>query len=201
MSYISHVEEFNKCIGSDGKIIGQLMEHMIRSCLKTLLEPEGITVRNEIETRHYFEAMRNVCVDGKMEASLWKSDISFFFRVFQVYIQIKWSESPEVAELEEFIKHVNACNILITACQPRLSRLHYKTMALWICKTTNPRIIELATSNNITIITGSGSKNPVIFAANVIRQLVDLFLISPEDDRSRACEYIIHEFSNRIKND
>jgi hypothetical protein len=193
------IEEFNKCIREDGKIIGHLMEHMIRSCLKTLLEPEGITVRSEKETRHYFEAMRNECVNGKMEASLWKSDISFFFRVYQVYIQVKWNESPEVAEFEEFIKHINACSVLIAACQPRLAALHPRKLGIWICKTTAPRITELAAINNIIVITGS--KNPVAFAAGVIGQLVDLFLISREDDRSRACEHVIHEFRNRIKTD
>ena len=192
------VTEFNRSIREDGKIIGHLMEHMIRACLKTLLEPEGVIVRSEIETRHYFEAMRNECVDGKMEASLWKSDISFFFRVFQVYIQVKWSESPEVTELEEFIKHINACSVLIVACQPRLAKLHNQKMAIWICKTTNPRIIALAVANNITIITGH-IDDPVTFAATVIGKLTDKFLISREDDRCRACEYIIHEFSRCIK--
>lgn len=197
---ISSVIEFNRLIREDGKIIGHLMEHMIRSCLKTLLESEGITVRSEIETRHYFEAMRNECVEGKMEASLYKSDISFFFRVFQVYIQVKWSESAEPTELEEFIKHINACSVLIAACQPRLAALHNKKMAIWICKTTNPRIITLAATNNITIITGP-TEDPVAFAAYVVGKLVDKFLISRYDERSQACERIIHEFSRCIKTD
>ena len=191
------VAQFCNDIQNDGKIIGHLMEHVIRACLKKLLEPEGVFVRDEKETRHYFEEMRDACVEGRMEASLWKSDIFFLFRVFQVYIQVKWSESPEVAEFEEFIKHINACSILLTACNRRESDLRPKIKGIWICKTTSPRLIALAAAANIKIITLARA-DPFRFAVHVMGELADLLLISRADDRCRACEHILKEFNGRI---
>lgn len=192
-----HVSAFGRCIREDGRIVGQLMEHLIRNCLKILLEPEGIEVRNEMETRHYFEALRDECVDGRMEASLWKTDISFFFRVYQTYIQIKWSDSPEVGEMQQFITHFKACSVLIAACKPGISALHNRILPIWICKTAGPRIQALAAENNIKIITGP--IEPVKFASHVVGQLADLLLISRADDRCRTCEYIIHTFNNSLQ--
>ncbi len=196
--HAAHVDIFCKDVQEDGKIIGHLMEHMIRACLKKLLEVEGVIVRDEKETRHYFEEMRDSCVEGKMEASLWKSDIFFYFRVYQVYIQVKWNENPEVAEFEEFIKHINACSVLLTACKPHEAAMRPKIMAIWICKTAGPRITALATANNILIIT-LPKTDISRFAAYVIGQLTDIFLISRYDERCRACEYILDEFNRRIK--
>ncbi len=193
------VAQFCNDIQNDGKIIGHLMEHVIRACLKKLLEPEGVVVRDEKETRHYFEEMRDACVEGRMEASLWKSDIFFLFRVFQVYIQVKWSESPEVAEFEEFVKHISACSVLLTACNPRESALRPKIKGIWICKTAGPRIIALAAAANIKIITlAAPRQDPFQFAVYVIGQLADELLISRADDRCRACEHILKEFNGRI---
>ncbi len=200
LSLMSHiVAQFCNDIQKDGKIVGHMMEHVIRACLKKLLEPEGIVVRDETETRHYFEEMRDSCVEGRMEASLWKSDIFFLFRIFQVYIQVKWNESPEVKEFEEFVKHIDACSILLTACKPMEAALRPKKMGIWICKTAGPRIIALATAANIKIITLPVPKtDPFIFAIHVIGELADLLLISRADDRCRACEHILKEFNGRI---
>ena len=197
MSY--HVAEFCNDVRNDGKIVGHLMEHVIRACLKKMLEVEGIIVRDEEETRHYFEEMRDSCVEGRMEASLWKSDIFFFFRVFQVYIQVKWNESPEVKEFEEFVKHIEACGILLTACKPDEALLRPRKMGIWICKTTNPRLIALAAAANIKIITSPQPIDPFRFAVHVMGELADLLLISRADERCRACEHILIEFRERIK--